>query len=253
MTPASYSSTGFTLAIVVEERQALRARESAFNTRLLQAQDRERARVALELHDDILQRIAVLQIGLDEFGGHDPSTEARLAIEGFRRTVAEISAAIRALSHKLHPSALDVVALDLAIKGLCREFTEQHRMNVQFRCESDTIDVDRRVKVCVFRIAQEALHNVAKHSGTAAAVVELASVGDRLVLSVSDAGIGFDVTAGGEAMGLGLISMRERLRALGGNLLIQSAPGSGTHLRVDVPVQIQDRAASLEEFDVLAN
>jgi two-component system sensor histidine kinase UhpB len=241
------------LAIVVEERQALRARESAFNTRLFQAQDRERARVALELHDDILQRIAVLQVGLDEFGRHDPSAEARLTIEGFHRTVAEISAAIRALSHKLHPSALDVVALDLAIKGLCREFTEQHRMDVQFTCESDTIDVDRRVKVCVFRIAQEALHNVAKHSGTAAAVVELASIGDRLVLSVSDAGIGFDVTAGGEAMGLGLISMRERLRALGGNLLIQSAPGSGTHVRVDVPLQIPDRTASLEEFDVPAN
>jgi len=240
------------LAIVVEERQALRARESAFNTRLLQAQDRERARIALELHDDILQRIAVLQIGLDEFGTHDPSLEARLTIGGFRRTVAEISSAIRALSRKLHPSVLDVVALDLAMKELCREFTVRHRINVQFRCEGDTIDVDRVVKVCLFRIAQEALHNVAKHSGTAAAVVELARVGDRLMLSVSDAGIGFDVTAGGEAMGLGFISMRERLRPLAGNLLIQSAPGSGTQIRVDVPLQLQDRAVPLVEFDVPA-
>jgi signal transduction histidine kinase len=241
------------LAIVVEERQALRARESAFNTRLLQAQDRERARIALELHDDILQRIAVLQIGLDEFGRHSPSTDARLTIGGFKRTAAEISSAIRALSRKLHPSVLDVGVLDLAIKELCREFTVQHRMNVQFRCESDTIDVDRVVKVCVFRIAQEALHNVAKHSGTAAAVVELARAGDRLVLSVSDAGNGFDVTAGREAIGLGFISMRERLGPLGGNLLIRSTPGSGTQVRVDVPVQLRDRATSLVEFDVPAN
>jgi signal transduction histidine kinase len=86
---------------------------------------------------------------------------------------------------------------------------------------------------------------VAKHSGTAAAVVELARAGDRLVLSVSDAGIGFDVAAGGEATGLGFISMRERLRPLGGNLLIQSAPGSGTQVRVDVPLQIQDREPAL--------
>ena len=233
------------LAIVVEERQALRARESAFNTRLLDAQDGERARIALELHDDILQRIAVLQVGLHQFERHNPSAEARLTIAGFSRTVAEMSSSIRALSHKLHPSALDVGALDLAIKGLCRVFTEQHRMNVQFRCDSDVIDVDRAVRVCVFRIAQEALHNVSKHSGTAAAVVELTRVGDRLALSVSDAGIGFDVAAGREAIGLGLVSMRERLRPLGGNLLIQSAPGSGTRVRVDVPVRTRDGAASL--------
>ncbi|HEX7798415.1 MAG TPA: MASE1 domain-containing protein [Vicinamibacterales bacterium] len=241
------------LAIVVEERQALRARESAFNTRLLQAQDGERARIALELHDDILQRIAILQIGLDAFGDHAASTDARLTIGGFRRTVAEISSAIRGLSRKLHPSVLDVVALDLAIKELCREFTAQHRMNVQFRCESDTMDVDRVVKVSVFRIAQEALHNAAKHSGTAAAVVELARVGDRLVLSVTDAGVGFDVGLTAEAMGLGFISMRERLRPLGGNLVIQSVPGQGTTVRVDVPLQIHDRAASLVEFDVPVN
>jgi signal transduction histidine kinase len=241
------------LAILVEEREALRGRESGFNARVLQAQDRERARIALELHDDILQRIAILQIGLDEFWMRDPSADVRIKIEGFRRSVAEISSAIRSLSHKLHPSALDVGALDLAIKGLCRVFTEQHRMNVQFRCDCDTIDVDRAVKVCVFRIAQEALHNVSKHSGTSAAVVELLPVGDRLVLSVSDAGIGFDVAAGGEAKGLGLISMRERLRPIGGTLLIHSEPGSGTQVRVDVPLRIQGDADGLAELDAVAN
>jgi two-component system sensor histidine kinase UhpB len=241
------------LAILVDEREALRARESVFNARVLQAQDRERARIALELHDDILQRIALLQISLDEFGTENPFPDARRRIAEFRRMATEISSAIRALSHKVHPSALDVGALDLAIKGLCRVFTEQHRMNVQFRCDSNTIDVDRDVKVCVFRIAQEALYNVSKHSGTAAAVVELVPVGDRLVLSVTDAGIGFDVTAGSDAMGLGLISMRERLRPVGGNLQIHSVPGSGTQVRVDVPLRTQDRAAGLAEFDVLAN
>ena len=137
--------------------------------------------------------------------------------------------------------------------GTSTAFTEQHRLHVQFKCDSDTIDVDRAVKICVFRIAQEALHNVSKHSGTAAAVVELVPVGDRLVLSVTDAGIGFDVTAGSDAMGLGLISMRERLRPVGGNLQIHSVPGSGTQVRVDVPLRTQDRAAGLAEFDVLAN
>jgi signal transduction histidine kinase len=225
------------LAILIAEREKLRDREAGFNSRLLQAQDRERARVAQELHDDIAQRIALLQIGLKQFRQTAAlSTDARTQVDGLTHVTSQISSGIRTLSRDLHPSALDVVGLKAAITGLCRELAERNQLKVQFICGDLPEHLERAVSLCLFRIVQEALHNVVKHSGVDSAVVELSHTGGGLQLSISDAGTGFDLSTVDGRAGLGLISMRERLRPFGGTFSIRSTPRAGTHIRVSVPV-----------------
>jgi signal transduction histidine kinase len=227
------------LAVLIAERDTLREREAAFNNRLLDAQDHERARIAQELHDDIAQRLALLQISLERFRvAPNLSVSERRQADGLAETSAEISSGIRALSHKLHPSSLRLLGVDRAIKGLCSDFAEQYQMNIRYTSSDVPQNVDAVVNLCLFRIVQEALHNAVKHSGANSAEVELSRAGERLVLSISDSGIGFDVDLGEDKMGFGLSSMHQRLRPLGGNLTIKSTPGTGTRVRVEVPFQV---------------
>jgi len=226
------------LAILIMERETFRQREAAFNNRLLDAQDHERARIAQELHDDIGQRMALLQIGLQRFRAATGLSAAnQRQIDGFADSAAQISSGLRSLSHRLHPAVLDIVGLDLAMTSLCREFSDRHPVKVRYRSNNLPRHVDDGVNLCIYRVAQEALHNVVKHSGVDTAAVELSCVDGHLVLSVSDPGVGFHVDGVEDRSGLGLIGMRQRLRALGGNLTIQSAPGGGTHVQVEVPFQ----------------
>jgi signal transduction histidine kinase len=233
------------LSILIAEREALRDRERAFNGRLLDAREHERARIARELHDDIGQRMALLQIDLEQFRRTgDLSAASRLQIDGFTQTTGQIFSGIRALSHELHPAALDIVGLDIAVKGLCRELAERHRLQVEYSCSELPEHIERAVNLCLFRIAQEALHNVVKHSGAITALVTLSCDGDRLRLLVSDRGIGFDVDAADQRSGLGLISIRERLRPFGGTLSIRSRAGAGTQIHVEVPVHLSGSAST---------
>jgi signal transduction histidine kinase len=225
------------LAILIAEREALGELEVDFNSRLLAAQEHERARIARELHDDVGQRMALLQFNLSRFSGSaDLSPAALHEVDELVDTTSQIVSALRSLSHELHPATLDIVGLEIAIKGLCRDFQTQHGLQIQYRSRDVPARLERAVSICAFRIAQEALRNVVKHSGADAAVVELASEGNRLVLSVSDSGNGFDISDVDGRAGLGLISMRERLRLIKGQLSIQSMPRVGTRIRVEVPL-----------------
>ena len=217
------------LAILIAERKALGELELDFNSRLLEAQEHERARIARELHDDVGQRMALLQFNLTRFSGTpDLPPAARGEVDELVDMSGEIVSSLRSLSHELHPATLDMVGLEIAIKGLCRDFQTQHGLRIQYSSRDVPKQLERSVSICAFRIAQEALRNVVKHSGATAAVVELASEGNRLVLCVSDSGNGFDVSTVDRRAGLGLISMRERLRLIKGQLSIQSMPQAGT-------------------------
>jgi len=159
---------------------------------------------------------------------------------------SQIVSVLRSLSHELHPATLDIVGLEIAVKGLCRDFERQHGLQIQYSSRDVPKQLERSVSICAFRIAQEALRNVVKHSGATAAIVELSKEGNRLVLSVSDSGNGFDPNAVDERAGLGLISMRERLRLIKGQLSIQSMPRAGTRIRVEVPLDRSVRGQLLE-------
>jgi signal transduction histidine kinase len=209
----------------------------AMSGRLITAQEEERTRIARELHDDLSQRMAILQIGLEQFkqGMPDISCNALQQLQALAETAREVSSDIHSLSYQLHPSRLELLGLVASLKGFCREFSSQHNINVQFLHDNISGQIPKDVTLCLYRITQEALQNVVKHSESAEAEVELSGHSAEIELCISDSGRGFDVESAKRAAGLGLVSMRERLRLVGGHLSIESAPSHGTRIRVRVP------------------
>lgn len=206
--------------------------------RLIVAQEEERARIARELHDDLSQRMALLEIGLEEFEQETPglAAVARDRLHNIAEIASEVSTDIHDISHELHPSKLDSLGLVAAVGGFCREFSKQHGLAVRFIHHQADRRFAKDVTLCVFRIVQEALRNVVKHSGAVDATVELSGHADRLDLCVSDSGVGFNPESDREFTGIGLISMRERLRLVGGQLVIESEPTHGTRIIARIPL-----------------
>jgi len=224
--------------IDVTGRKRSEQRLQELSGRLINAQDEERARIARELHDDVSQRMALLEMSTDRFRQHaiGLSPDASRELLQIAEATAQISSDIRHLSHRLHPSTLAILGLAAAVKGLCREFSEQFGLKVRFVHHDVPDGLSIEVSTCIFRIAQESLRNVVKHGGTAEATVELSGGGGRVELSVLDTGAGFDPDIARREPGLGLISMRERLRSIGGTLQVESTPSVGTRIRVSTPV-----------------
>lgn len=224
--------------IDVTERKRSEQRLQELSGRLISAQDEERARIARELHDDVSQRMALLEMSTDRFRQHAPqlSPDATRELAQIADATSQISSDIRHLSHRLHPSTLATLGLAAAVKGLCREFSEQFGLKIRYVHHDVPDGLSIEVSTCVFRIVQESLRNVVKHGGSAEATVELSGGAGRVELCVLDTGAGFDPDIARREPGLGLISMRERLRSIGGTLQIESAPSVGTRIRVSTPV-----------------
>jgi signal transduction histidine kinase len=202
--------------------------------RLLREQETERARIARELHDDVTQQLAILSIELDLLRSDQSQT---LGAEGLSRaleTTHGISTSIRELSHRLHPSRLRLVGLVASLDNLRRDLSAPH-LPIAFRHQDVPPDIDQTVALCLFRVAQEALANAAKHSDAGHIWVDLNGGPSGVALTIADDGKGFDLE-GLPNVGLGLISMRERVESVGGVLTIQTTPASGTRLTVTVPV-----------------
>jgi len=147
----------------------------------------------------------------------------------------EISSDIQSLSHELHSSSLEILGLEAGIKSWCKEFGERQKLQISFQSHS----VPRppyEISLCLFRVLQEALQNAAKHSGAKQIAVQLLGNSGEIHLIVSDSGEGFDITAPGRRRGLGLTSMQERVRLVGGTFVIDSRPLTGTSIHVCVPL-----------------
>lgn len=207
--------------------------------RLINAQEQERSRIARELHDDLSQHLALLAMELETLGQNPPRSELRLAKKTAELSaqVKQLSSSIHQMSYQLHPSSLERLGLEVAIRRLCREMSEQKgiRLNFESRDIPDSIPDD--TVLCLYRVAQEALRNVVTHSQAESADVVLSAGPEGLRIVVSDNGIGYDLSQSTEQTGLGVISMRERLRAIGGRLSIESAPGEGARVEAVVPLQ----------------
>ena len=232
----------------VTERKLAEDALSSVSRRLIEAQEQERARIARELHDDLSQRMALLAISLAQFeqGMPDLSSQARQQMHNMSEVVTEVSSEIHNLSHQLHPSWLDTLGLVAAVDGLCRELSDQHDLQVLFVNGGIPEQIPKDVTLCLFRIVQEALLNVLKHSGAVNAKVELFGHDDQIDLCISDSGAGFrPESAKGEA-GLGLVSMRERLRLVRGHLSIESRPSHGTRIHVRVPLHATNAQVTTE-------
>lgn len=206
--------------------------------RLIEAQEQERSRLARELHDDINQRLALLAIHLEQLRLNPPNPRKELAkrIDDLQQTALEISRDVQALSHELHSSKLDFLGLVPAFSSFCREFSQQKKVAVHFTHADIPSSVPRDISLCLFRVLQEASHNVVKHSGAERFDVELRAAADRAWLTIRDTGRGFDPPDAIRTRGLGLVSMRERLNLVGGTLSIRSKPARGTEIFAEVPL-----------------
>jgi signal transduction histidine kinase len=211
--------------------------------RLLDAQEGERSRIARELHDDIGQKMAVLTIDLQllsQAGAERPADADRLAVGALNRAHA-VSKSVRALSHRLHPENLRLIGLVPALNRLQREISTD-AVTVTFTHANLPPALPQEVTLALFRIAQEAVRNATAHGGAREVSIRLVGVEDGLLLTVADNGTGFDTEA--RHPGIGLVSMNERAEQIGGTLRIRSTPGSGTHVEVSVPFQIEDMEVS---------
>lgn len=215
-------------------QEALRA----LNACLIEAQENERRRIGRELHDDVNQRLALLAVELDRFAQKLPESagEALAKVQGISTRAKELSSDLQHLSYRLHPAKLAHLGLAAALKSFCKEFEQPNDIRIQFIESGVPASIPFDTSLCLYRIAQEALHNVVKHGGVDEARVELTGSPAELRLCVCDSGIGFDPASAKGCGGLGLASMRERLHLVGGALSVQSEPRHGTRIEAWVPL-----------------
>jgi PAS domain S-box-containing protein len=207
---------------------------SDMSRKLIESQEQERIRIGRELHDDINQRLAMLSLELEQLQENPSEIQARL--NDLRRQMAEVSNDVQALSHDLHSSKLEYLGAVAGIESWCKEFAERQKVEIDFRSSVRSV-LPLEVGRSLFRVLQEALHNFIKHSGVKRAEVQLLEDGGEIHLVIGDSGKGFDLQAALQGRGLGLISMRERVRLVNGSILIESKPMGGTTIHVRVPLE----------------
>jgi PAS domain S-box-containing protein len=223
--------------IDVTERKLAEEEVLEVNRRLIEAQEQERTRIGRELHDDVNQRLAMLAIELEQL--QDNPTEVRSRVQELRKQTTEISNDVQALSHELHSSKLEYLGAIGGMKSWCNEFGERQEIQIEFKNTEVQTSVAPEVGLCLFRVLQEALHNAAKHSGVKRIEVQLREDSGEIHLVISDLGRGFDLETAMQGRGLGLISMRERVRLVRGTIVIESKPLGGTTIHVRVPFQLE--------------
>jgi PAS domain S-box-containing protein len=222
----------------ITERKRAEAELSSVASRLIQAQEQERTRIARELHDDINQQVGLVAVKLGQLKGDYSNLDAAAVlgrIDDSRRRLFEIGVDIQAVSHRLHSSKLEYLGFVVAAKGFCKEFSEQQKLEVVFTHSEIPPTLPQDISLCLFRVLQEALQNAAKHSGSRRIETRLCGIDGELELTIRDFGRGFDPHAAMNSRGLGLTSMRERVSLVKGTISISSKPTSGTAINVRVP------------------
>jgi PAS domain S-box-containing protein len=222
----------------ITQRKLAEEALSSVNRRLIEAQESERARIARDLHDDIGQRLALLTMGLEQVKRLQPdaSGESLSCLDALQKHTAEITADVQALSHELHSPRLLHLGVVAAMRGFCEELSGQKNVRIDFCHENVPGGVPSDVSLCLFRVLQEALQNGVRHSRARHFSVYLRGTGDTVHLTVRDEGVGFDVNAASRGLGLGLTSMKERLKLVDGELFIESQSKRGTTVLARAPV-----------------
>jgi len=219
----------------ITERKLAEEALSGISRRLIEAQEQERSRIGRELHDDVVQRLALVAVELEQLSGDaDILSEVRDHMDELQKQTSEIASDIQSMSHELHSAKLQYLGLATAVKSFCQEFSEQQKVEIDFKIHDVPGPLSPDVSLCFFRVLQEALHNSAKHSGVRHFQVRLWGTSDEIHLMVSDSGAGFDRDATKKGRGLGLISMEERLKLVNGKFSIESQPKCGTRIHAHV-------------------
>jgi PAS domain S-box-containing protein len=225
--------------IDITERKTAEQALMDLSGQLIRAREDECARIARELHDDMSQTVALVSLELDQLSQNPPRSQATLC-ENLReiiKQIAELSTGIHRMSHDLHPSKLAHLGLVAALRSLCVELSERYGLKIEFTHSDVPANLPKDISLCLYRIVQESLNNVVRHSGAREAQVELRGAEQEIGLRISDSGSGFDVESARSKKGLGLISMRERLRLIGGTISIDSQISKGTKIVARVPLE----------------
>jgi PAS domain S-box-containing protein len=227
---------------VEEEREKLRQLETdmirAQNELLIKAQEAERMRIAGELHDSVLQQITSLTLRLGKVKRQvPPDSEATATVNSLQQQLIQIGTDIRQISHELHPALLQESGLPAALSAYCEEFSKVRGLPVSCETEDCREELSAGAAICLYRIAQEALGNAAKHSAAKKVKVRLTRAEGRVRLFVSDDGVGCAPDQIGKSGGMGVINMRERVLQLNGTFEFDSQPGHGTTVKAEVPSQ----------------
>ena len=231
--------------IDITERKLAQEALSGMSRKLIEAQEQERTWIARELHDDVNQRIALLAVNLERLKGDLPAsaTEVRRSLDEVSEQVSALGSDIQALSHRLHSSKLEYLGITAAASSFCREISETQGVRIDFHSEGVPKKLPQEIALCFFRVLQEAIQNALKHSGSRDLQVWLRGTPHEIELAVSDSGIGFDPEDAIAGRGLGLTSMKERLKLVHGELFVESQPQRGTMVRATVPLDVAVKSA----------
>jgi PAS domain S-box-containing protein len=238
---AFFDSTGNVKRIVgisadVTEAKAFERALRELSGRLITSQEEERRRVARELHDNIGQELALLAVRAQRIdsGASAAQGTTHRDVHELHKRIKEVATKVSNLSHRLHSSELEFLGLTIAADRFCRDFSRCYGIDVEYVVKDVPEDLDKGVALCFYRIIQESLQNVAKHSNAKRVLFRLTGGLDKLRLEVRDKGIGFDVEHIPNDSGLGLVSMRERMNLVGGTFSIRSKSGQGTTVEASV-------------------
>ena len=226
--------------IDITERKMAEEALASLSGRLIDAQEEERKRIAREIHDDYNQRLAMLAMEVEELADQvgDSPVEAGPIFHEIWNQIGELGSDLHSLSHRLHSSTLESLGLVAGMKAFCEEFAEQQEIQVDFAHENVPRGIPADAALCLFRVTQEGVRNIKRHSGACKAEVRLEASGKKLHLSIADRGRGFDVNKHSPSGGIGIRSMEERLRSLGGQLEISSRPMEGTSINAWLPSKV---------------
>jgi PAS domain S-box-containing protein len=217
-----------------ESRQELRALAG----RLIHAQEEERRRISRRLHDDLSQRLALLAFdtGSLVLGPPDSPNQMKELLLSLQTRAVQLSQDVRQIAHQLHPSILEDLGLTAALRELCEEFSSREGIESVFEQEGMPESVPMEIASCLYGVAQEALHNVSKHARASQVRVMVSGDHDGVRLRIQDNGVGFASEAGASRRGLGIISMKERMRLVEGKFSVRSEPGHGTTITAFTPL-----------------
>jgi signal transduction histidine kinase len=232
------------MSVDITDRKLAEEALATVGRRLIEAHEEERTWIGRELHDDINQRLALLAVELDQWRKQSSLDDHTL--DRFRHAqqrISEIATDVQALSHRLHSSKLDYLGLARAAKSFCKELSEKAKVEIIFNHAELPSTLPKEVSLCLFRVMQEALQNAVKYTGVQSFEVDLRGTPDSIELTVADTGRGFEVQDALSRQGLGLISMRERLQMVHGELKLQSKAGAGTTIYARVPLKTRDYRA----------
>ena len=210
---------------------------------LVEAQEVERARIARELHDGVGQKLMVLQLNLRRLAASVSSQDHLAQVNALSHDIADIARELHGVAFDLHPLRLELLGVAKAIAALCSETSRHSGIDVGFSTDGDLPgQLTAAESLCLYRVAQEALHNVVKHSGAERASVTLVALPAAVGLTVTDNGSGFDTAA--HSSGLGLMSIRERVALLDGVIELRSSTAGGTSVSARLPIRQHARTKS---------